>query len=351
MLCIQLIIATLFWLKEASTLPIDPTSLREVPTPTNWTKVLASSKLQDPNYSPAAAKMHFYSQRSGYVESTGWTLYRDSDASLNQYQPDTNVTFNSNSGNPYPGDVMQQGLGDCYLATSLRAVAARKPDSIKNALRPLNGTDLQLQVNLQIDDDTYTKMNISIDDTFQETPGMSLMVFLAPSGMDIIWPTEIEKAMAKVMALCIAENLPCGNGRRHNHKSYADLIGGDPSIAMFMLTGTRYGYFMVSDLSNTDILSIFGFANTVPIALGTSSTNTGFMYPSHAHWVVGTKGCTLRTSNPFETNIRNVTVGDIRNQVDVFYVPADIDFSTYPTDLSCLNDPTELQGTLQKTTE
>ncbi|CAL8461512.1 g1043 [Coccomyxa elongata] len=301
--------------------------------------------------SPAAAKKHFYSHSSKYVESTGWTLYRDSNPSLNQYQADTNVTFNTDtSGNPYPGDVLQQMLGDCYLATALRALAARSPGSIKNALRPLNGTDLQLQVNLQIDNDTYTRMNISIDDTFQETPGMSLMVYQAPSGMDIIWPTEIEKAMAKVMSLCIAERLPCSNGRRHNHKSYADLVGGDPSIAMFMLTGNRYAYFMVSDLSDTDILNIFGFANTQPIALGTSSTNTGFMYPSHAHWVVGTKGCALLTSNPFERKVRYVTLGDIRNQVDVFYVPADIDFSTYAVDLSCLNDPTELQGTLQNMT-
>ncbi|CAL5225050.1 g7828 [Coccomyxa viridis] len=62
----------------------------------------------------------------------------------------------------------------------------------------------------------------------------------------------------------------------------------------------EFGYLMVSDLSDADILSVFDGANTQPVALGTSSTNTGFMYPSHAHWVVGTKGCTLLTSNPFE---------------------------------------------------
>ena len=64
----------------------------------------------------------------------------------------------------------------------------------------------------------------------------------------------------------------------------------------------------------------------------------------------GWSGPRAVTSNPFERKVRYVTLGDIRNQVDVFYVPADIDFSTYAVDLSCLNDPTELQGTLQNMT-
>jgi hypothetical protein len=352
MLCVQLVLAFLLCLKAASSLPTNQTGLREVPTPAEWEKAVARLKLQDPKYSPAGAKRHIYSlQSSRYAEPTHWTLYRDSDPSLNQHQPDKNVTFNTDaSGNPYPGDVLQQELGDCYLAASLRALAARWPNSIKRALRPLNGTNLQLHVNLQIDNDTYTTMDINIDDSIQVDPGMSLRVFRAASGMDIIWPAEIEKAMAKVTALCIAENLPCSNGRWHAHKSYEDLIKGDPSVAMFMLTGRRFAYLMVTDLSDTDILNIFGGANSEPIALGTSSTNTGFMYPSHAHWVVGTKGCGLLTSNPFEHHIRKVTIGDIRDQVELFIVPVDVDFSASSVDLSCLNDPTELRSTLQNTT-
>ena len=354
MLTIPLLATILICSGAASILPGNSTGLREVPTPAAWKKALARSELQDPDYNPAATKPHLYSlHRSKYVESTDWTLYQDSDTSLNQHSPDTNVTFNTDaSGNPYPADVLQQGLGDCYAATTFRAVAARSPDSIKQALHPLNGTELQLQVNLQIDNATYTTMNISINDAVQQNLGMSLIVLKSPSsGMDIIWPALIEKALAKVMALCIAEKLACGNGRRYSHRSYADLEGGDPAITMFMLTGREFGYLMVSDLSDADIISVFDGANTQPVALGTSSTNTGFMYPSHAHWVVGRKGCRLLTSNPFEQHIRKVSVADIRDQVDLFYVPADVSFSTSSADASCLTDPTELQGTNQKMTE
>ena len=335
-----------FGLNLVSCLPSNLTVLRQVAAPAAWTNALTTSKLQDPHSNPAAANT------TKYIESSHWTLFRDSSPGLNQYLPDNNVTFNTDdSGFPYPTDVLQGSeLGDCYLAASLRAVASRSPDSIKQALRPLNRTQLHLRVFLQIDGATYTTIDVSIDDTYQQDPGLfSLQVFQAPSGMDIIWPVQIEKALAKLMAFCIAQALPCDRGRLQTDTPYADLSGGDPSATMFMLTGRRFDYLIVQQLTDTDILNVFALADSQPCALSTSSNNTGFLYPNHSHWIVGTQGCLLFTSNPFESANRQVTIADIRAQVDVLHIPADVDFSS-SANLSCLNDPALLRPTPRNTT-
>mmetsp|Transcript_4923 Transcript_4923/g.13749 ORF Transcript_4923/g.13749 Transcript_4923/m.13749 type:complete len:377 (+) Transcript_4923:94-1224(+) len=117
---------------------------------------------------------------------------------------------------PWPNDIKQGALGDCYLLGSA-SVMAERPKCVKN-LFPINkhnGAGIYVVRLLWKGDWEH----VVVDDFFPYLPAAEGPAFAHPNKRPELWVMLIEKAFAKL------------------HGSYQAIIAGSPAEALHSLTG------------------------------------------------------------------------------------------------------------------
>lgn len=147
------------------------------------------------------------SRGGGGVRSENPDLADDTDAEYEEIEGDVV------SDGVAPGDVMQGALGDCWLISTMRGVAAANPDLIEDNVEA-NG-DGTYTVTLYEDGEP---VEVTVTNDFPAVDGDP--VYADNEGNRELWPLLYEKAMAQ-----------------HMGGSYEDLDGDWPRKAIEAMTG------------------------------------------------------------------------------------------------------------------
>ena len=225
-----------------------------------------------------------------------------------------------------PEDVQQNQLGECWLASTLKAVAACLQSTISKNLVRKGATQFVYHMVVPLNDTAFVPIAVPIDASVTaEDYSESLVVTMSSQQKAIIWPSLIEKAVAKALTVyCIPFNLPCSNDNPSQEQSLDVLNGGDPAMLLTMLTKERYIDTSLDDLSDADILDIGKSAKQHPVVIITYPENICRMARNHALWYKGvTADGLLSVHNPWmDEPTRNYTMKDLRRQVSGMAISA-----------------------------
>ncbi|CAK0768106.1 hypothetical protein CVIRNUC_003529 [Coccomyxa viridis] len=119
-----------------------------------------------------------------------------------------------------------------------------------------------------LNDTAFVPIAVPIDASVTaEDYSESLVVTMSSQQKAIIWPSLIEKAVAKVLIeYCNPFNLPCAQENPSQEQSLDVLNGGDPAMLLTMLTKENYIDTYLADLSDADILDIGKSAEKHPVS-------------------------------------------------------------------------------------
>ena len=171
-----------------------------------------------------------------------------------KYKPVSGYLFVKNNTDPvdiHHNDINQGQLGDCYLLSSVAAVAKQNPDFIRNMVRqnPDNTysvdfyqttTGEKVKALLSNSDPKYKKVTVTVDNQFpldkDNNPVFNGYGDTSPDGKPEVWGMVIEKAYAKL------------------HGSYNEIDkGGWPSSAMEEITGKPSSEWKTTSIGIKDI--------------------------------------------------------------------------------------------------
>ncbi len=225
-----------------------------------------------------------------------------------------------------PEDVQQNQLGECWLASTLKAVAACLQSTISKNLVRKGATQFVYHMVVPLNDTAFVPIAVPIDASVTaEDYSESLVVTMSSQQKAIIWPSLIEKAVAKVLIeYCNPFNLPCAQENPSQEQSLDVLNGGDPAMLLTMLTKENYIDTYLADLSDADILDIGKSAEKHPVIISTYAENICLMAPNHALWFQGldADGLLLIHNPWWDEHTRTYTMRDFRREVEGLTVPA-----------------------------
>ncbi len=185
-------------------------------------------------------------------------------------------------GRPEERDIVQDSIGDCYLVSSMGALAQRQPDAIRDAIHydPKTGN---FQVRLYQEESTWLGLSKEVKPVIVEVTQAEILDNIHRRGgstMDntgkdaVAWPAVIESAYAKLHDAKPSDGL--GEG-------YQKIDGGWAQEAMLTLTGSRGDH-----LSNADIASMGAdaarqrltqaMADGRPVTLSTDPERTSHLF-------------------------------------------------------------------------
>lgn len=152
------------------------------------------------------------------------------------------------SRKPQSSDIAQGNLGDCYLLSSLGAVAAHQPETIENAIH-YNADNGSFTVTMHNPDHPnagpvqieVTQADLRVDKGI----GVDSNGYWNQSGNPPLWPEVMESAYAKMMAdkAKLPETM---QGDLHH------IEAGYPSNAIYAITGQHDQTIPASSLGNLD---------------------------------------------------------------------------------------------------
>jgi len=213
----------------------------------------------------------------------------------------------------HPNDITQGGLGDCWILSSLGALALQNRSIIENAVRD-NGDGTYTVTFYEPTNagwwafwaDDYRKVEITVNNEFA-TDQNGNPAFTRPGDPNELWPMIIEKAYAQWKG------------------GYDKIAGGVAGNALEALTGQE-STVVVGDLSLEDMADKFedGEAivlSSMPKDQGTSELYTnGTLVTGHAYFVtnVDRNAGTVTIHNPWGWSGGEITV-TYQQYVDNFY--------------------------------
>ena len=237
---------------------------------------------------------------------------------------DSWILYAQESG-PDAEDVVQRELGECWLAASLKALAGRQKSAITDNLVRLNDTQFVFRTIVPLNDTVFVPIDVAVD---ASVPAIeykkSLEVRMSPQHEAIVWPTLIEKAMAKILIeYCIQFELDCQGGNVSRERTLNVLHGNLPATILTMMTKKQYVWISPDDLSDDDILDIGKMAEDRPVVITTKHVNVCSMKGNHALWLAGLDAeGRLIVHETGQKTIVPYSITDFRRQVSTFTVPA-----------------------------
>jgi Flp pilus assembly pilin Flp len=217
----------------------------------------------------------------------------------------------------HPSDISQGQIGDCWLMSSLAAIAHRNPDVLKNNIKD-NG------------DGTYTvsfyeqrflrgpkKIDIVVKAEFPQRNGT--WWFAKPGDkkgdQEELWPMLYEKAYAQWKG------------------GYDKIVGGQPSDAMEAITGKSSDWHRTTGLWDMSFSDFADYNDKNAVVAATPSKGDGkkvqlikdgVLYAEHAYWVesVDRDKQTVTVRNPWGWNEAPITLSwdDFKKGFPVIYV-------------------------------
>ncbi len=234
-------------------------------------------------------------------------------------------TLYANESGPDPSDVYQRDLGECWLAASLKAVAAIDKTAITKSIVRLNDTQFVFHTIVRLNETVFVPIEMAVDASVTDVKyTKSLDIRMSSQQEAIIWQSVIEKAIAKIfLEYCIPFGLPCAHKSVGTERSLDVLDNNVPAMILTMLTKTHYVYVSPRDLSDDDIIDLARMAEHRPIVITTMLKNSCSMVRKHGLWLKGLdEQGLLIVQNPFKDSPSSHTVSDFRRQVGSLSIPA-----------------------------
>jgi hypothetical protein len=188
--------------------------------------------ITDPGFSNMDAETHI--NGSTYQTLANGQLYVNDAHNIDQYIP------------IHPNDVEQGLIGDCYLMSSMAAVADQNPDAINNMIADNGDGTYTVTFNEKrwerfsdLWNDRYKPVEVTVDDDFPMKNGQPVFAQPGDGGIET-WTMVTEKAYAKHF----------GDGE------YSNIEGGWPDKAMEHLTGVKSSSFSPDNLEIGELSSL-----------------------------------------------------------------------------------------------
>jgi hypothetical protein len=183
-------------------------------------------------------------------------------------------------------DVQQGQEGDCWLLSSLAAVAARNPSLIESMFT-YKGTEVENGAtvglySVRLYSTNGTAEYITVD---TELPDGGKYYDMPENG--VLWVALAEKAYAEANGAGYVTTQEVGSD------SYNALNGGDPAWALHAITGQSANDFAINP---TNLAAAWNAGDYIVIATGATTANSAIV-SDHAYAVVG---YTASSSTPFE---------------------------------------------------
>jgi len=226
----------------------------------------------------------------------------------------------------HPSDVTQGGIGDCWLAAAMAAVARARPDAIRSLIRERG--DGSYDVSLFIAEDGGFLQSPSLPRTVRVTssfpmqsgrPAYAQAGDTSAEGVRELWPMLIEKAYAAMIT--------GGYASLSGDVEGAGRVGGLPA-----LLGTTAPMTLVQDRSDEQILAEISGALIggrpiiceTPAAFGASGAGAGVgIRSNHAYAPSAVNEDTIVLQDPNDHRPRYVPVATFRALFRGYRIAAD----------------------------
>jgi hypothetical protein len=129
---------------------------------------------------------------------------------------------------PHPDDVLQGGIGDCWMMSTFIALAAARPELITKAIGPRNGDQVTVTLHTPTKDGKTVPTPITIDLDFPVFLNKEKPMLYAHGKNQVLWPAILEKAIASTSDNGYDGLEPViGNTPNQTERAVARLFAGD----------------------------------------------------------------------------------------------------------------------------